>query len=162
MLSDVAPKGYPLYRQMYGVTSAVINPANTYPWPLVTKGDKPMVVSAEMGVVYRFHEFIISQFPIKNAKNETLWEQNLFETAFDAKGFLNVGLESILRGVVTSYIPNFKSGVDEAFRYARSMNSNKTYRGNPFDIVTWSVVHEREQGLPTFNEYFEAYNNQGT
>jgi peroxidase len=146
---------------MYGANSLEVNPANTYPWPLVTKGGKPMVVSAEMGVIYRFHEFIISKFPIKNAKNDTLWEQDLFATAFNASGFIDVGLENILRGVVSSFIPNFKSGVDEAYRSAGSWNSTTPYKGKPFDIVTWSIVHEREQGLPTFNDYFRAYNDQG-
>ena len=27
-----------------------------------------------------------------------------------------------------------------------------THFQQPFDIVTWSIVHEREQGLPTFNQ----------
>ena len=144
---------------MYGANALKINPANTYPWPLVTKGDKPMIVSAEMSVVYRFHEFIISSFPIKDRKNNTLWEQDLFQTAFNATGFLGAGLESILRGVTATSIPNFKSGVDEAFRSAGSRHS-KGYMGKPFDIVTWSIVHEREQGLPTFNNYFRKYNEQ--
>lgn len=137
---------------MYGETALKINPANTYPWPLVTKDNKPMVVSAEMAVVYRFHEFIISDFPIKDADNNTLWEQDLFDTGFNSTGFINTGLENVLRGMVASTIPNFKSGVDENFR------TTGKYRGKPFDIVTWSIVHEREQGLPTFNNYFRAYN----
>lgn len=146
---------------MYGESAFKINPANSYPWPLVTKGGKPMVVSAEMAIVYRFHEFIISSFPIKDSKNKTVKEQDLFETAFNAKGFLDVGLEPILRGLIATTIPNFKSGVDEAFRSAGSRNSSQMYRGNPFDIVTWSIVHEREQGLPTFNQYFREYHKQG-
>jgi len=108
-----------------------------------------------MAVVYRFHDFIISTFPIKDALNETLWEQEVFKTAFDATGFLDTGLENILRGMTATHIPNFKSGVDEAFRPAGK------HRGKPFDIVVWSVVHEREQGLPTFNDYFRAYNAAG-
>jgi peroxidase len=147
--------GFPLYRQMYGENVLQINPANTYPWPLVTKGGKPMTVSAEMAVVYRFHEFIIKTFPIKDALNETIWDQNLFATGFNATGFIDAGLDNILRGIASTHIPNFKSGVEETFRTAGQ------YRGSPFDIVTWSIVHEREQGLPTFNEYFRAYNEQG-
>ncbi|KAJ4039056.1 hypothetical protein NW761_010327 [Fusarium oxysporum] len=129
--------GFPLYRQMFGENALEINPANTYPWPLVTKSGKPMTVSAEMAVVYRVHEFIIPNFPIKDQNNETLWEQNL-----------------ILAGALSSHIPNFKSGVDESFRSAG------LYRGRPFDIVVSSIVHEREQGLPTFNQYFREYNAQ--
>ncbi|PNY19822.1 Uncharacterized protein TCAP_07465, partial [Tolypocladium capitatum] len=146
--------GFPLYRQMFHKGPMEINPANTYPWPLVTKNGRPMTVSAEMAVVYRFHEFIISSFPIKDAANETMWEQDLFSTGFNATGFIDTGLENVLRGMVASHIPNFKSGVDEAFRSAG------VYRGQPFDVATWSVVHEREQGLPTFNQYFRAYNLQ--
>ena len=147
--------GFPLYRQMYGESDLKINPANTYPWPLVTKAGKPMVVSAEMAVVYRFHEFIISSFNITDAASNTLWEQDLFSTGFNASGFIDAGLENVLRGMVGSHIPNFKSGVDENFRSAGK------YRGKPFDVVTWSIIHEREQGLPTFNDYFRSYNKQG-
>ena len=114
-----------------------------------------MVVSAEMSVLYRFHEFIISSFPITDAANNTLWEQDLFSTGFNASGFIDAGLENVLRGMVGTHIPNFKSGVDESFRSAGK------YRGKPFDIVTWSIIHEREQGLPTFNDYFREYNKQG-
>lgn len=114
-----------------------------------------MVASAEMAIVYRFHEFIIRDFPIKDALNNTLRTQNLFSTAFDSKGFIDTGVEGILRGMLATHIPNFKSGVEEEFRSAGK------YRGQPFDIATWSIVHEREQGLPTFNQYFRAYNAQG-
>lgn len=114
-----------------------------------------MVASAEMAVVYRFHEFIIRDFPIKDALNNTIRTQNLFQTAFDSKGFVDTGIENILRGMLATHIPNFKSGVDEEYRTAGK------YRGKPFDIATWSIVHEREQGLPTFNQYFKAYNSQG-
>lgn len=145
--------GFPLYRQMYGKNDLEINPVHLYPWPLVTKGGKPMVASAEMAVVYRFHEFIVPSFPLKDADNNTIKDKDLFESAFDSKGFVEAGLENILRGMVARDIPNFKSGVDENFRSAGK------YRGQPFDIVTWSIVHEREQGLPTFNQYFAAYNS---
>ncbi|KAK4221571.1 heme peroxidase [Podospora fimiseda] len=133
--------GYPLYRQIY-------------PWPLVTKNGRPMKTSAEMAIVYRFHEFIISSFPIIDPANKTLWEQDLFDTGFNATGFIDAGLENVLRGMVTADIPNFKSGVDENFRSANH------YRNVSFDVATWSIVHEREQGLPTFNQYFRAYNLQ--
>ena len=113
-----------------------------------------MVVSAEMAIVYRFHEFIIPSFPLKDASNNTISEQDLFSTGFNSAGFINAGLENVLRGMVATHIPNFKSGIDEAFRSAGK------YRGQPFDLAAWSIVHEREQGLPTFNVYFRAYNEQ--
>ncbi|KAK8004685.1 hypothetical protein PG990_010722 [Apiospora arundinis] len=102
-----------------------------------------------MAVIYRFQEFIIPSFPIKDGNNETLWEQDLFAT-----GFVDAGLENVVRGMLATHIPNFKSGVDENFRSAGK------YRGQPFDLMTWSIVHEREQGLSTFNQYFRAYNEQ--
>ncbi|KAF4959659.1 hypothetical protein FSARC_10669 [Fusarium sarcochroum] len=55
-----------------------------YQTPLVTTNGKPMTVSVEMAIVYRFHEFIIPSFPIKNQNNETSWEKNLFDTNFNA------------------------------------------------------------------------------
>lgn len=110
--------GFPLYRQMSGKDWLEINPANNYPWPLTTKNGKPTVVSAEMAVVYRFHEFIINSFPIKDGLNDTIWDQRLFDTAFNSTGFFDAGLENILCGVVSTFIPNFKSGVDEDFRSA--------------------------------------------
>jgi peroxidase len=145
--------GFPLYRAMYGESVLSINPVHAYPWPFVTRNDRPMVTSAEMSVVYRFHEFIINKFPIKDEHNKTIEERDLFHTAFDSKTFLKIGADSILRGMVASDIPNFKSGVDEEFRSAGR------YRGSPFDIVTWSVVHEREQGLPTFNKVRPTFCN---
>ena len=45
-------------------------------------------------------------------------------------------------------IPNFHSGVDESFRSA------EWYPGGYFDLAALSVFHERERGLPTFNQYF--------
>ena len=76
--------GFPLYRAMYGESLVSIHPAHTYPWPLVTRNDRPMVTNAEMSVVYRFHEFIINQCPIKDEHNKTLEGRDLFNTAFDS------------------------------------------------------------------------------
>ena len=79
---------------MSGKNFLQINPANTYPWPIATRSGKPTVVSAEMAVVYRFHEFIVKSFPIKDALNETLWDQLVFDTGFNATGFIDAGLEN--------------------------------------------------------------------
>ncbi len=150
--------GFPLFREMMGRDWLQMNPANAYPWPLAMKHGRPTVVSAEMAVVYRFHEFIIEQFPLVDADGATLRNQSLFATGFDAHGFLDAGLDNVLRGVVSTTIPNFKSGVDEAFRSAGAYRGAGP--GHAFDIVVASIVHEREQGLPTFNNYFRAYNAQ--
>ena len=150
-----ADDGFPLYREITGRNWLDINPANSYPWPIASTGGKPTTASAEMATVYRFHEFIIENFPIKDSANKTLWEQNLFDTGFNAIGFMNTGLDNILRGMTSTYIPNFKSGVEESYRSAM------LYNGQALDIVVASIVREREQGLPTFNEYFRAYNRAG-
>jgi hypothetical protein len=105
-----------------------------------------MVPSAEMAIVYRFHELIINSFPLKDEHNNTIKEMSIFGTGFDSRGFLENGADAVLRGMVSTDIPNFKSGVDESFRSAGK------YRGAPLDLVVWSIVHEREQGLPTFND----------
>lgn len=144
--------GFPLFRAIWGKGFADVNPANPYPWPPVTRGGKPTVVSAEMAVVYRFHELIPRTLLVKDAANATLWEQDLFATGYDARGFVGAGLENVLRGMLATSIPNFHSGVDDAYRSAGR------YRGHAFDLVVNSIVHEREQGLPTFNQYFRAYN----
>ena len=137
---------------MTGKNFLQINPANTYPWPIAIEGGKPTAVRAEMAVVYGFHEFIINSFPIRDALNETLWDQSALDTGFNAIGVIDAGLENVLRDVVSMYIPKFKSDVDGLFRSA-----GKASRA-PFNIVIWFVVHEREQGLPTFNNYFREYN----
>ena len=69
-----------------------------------------------MAIVYRFHEFIINKFPLKDAHNKTIEEREIFSTAFNATGFLDIGADPILRGMLATDIPNFKSGVDETFR----------------------------------------------
>ena len=124
--------GYPLFRVLHGENFLKINPAVTYPWDLASKDGKPMTISAEMAVAYRFHDFIIPSLPIKDAGNNTLWDQDLFDTGFNSQGFIEAGLENVLRGILAIPIPNFHSGVDEAFRTAGK------YRGAPFDIATWS------------------------
>ena len=148
--------GFPLFREMLGKNWLDINPANSYPWPIALKSGKPTVVSAAMAIVYRFHESIIKSFPIKDSRNRTLRDQDVFDSGFNATGFIATGLDNILRGLTSITIPNFKSGVDESFRSAGQ------YRGKPFDIVVSSVVHEREQGLPTSNNYFRTYDKAGT
>ena len=55
--------------------------------------------------------------------------------------------------MLTSDIPDFKSGVDDEFR------SVGRYRVSPFVIATRSIVHEREQVLLTSNTvapFFDA------
>lgn len=71
-----------------------------------------------MSIVYRFHEFIINKFPIKDSRNKTIEEREIFQTAFDAKGYMALGADKVLRGMLATDIPNFKSGVDETFRSA--------------------------------------------
>lgn len=125
--------GFPLFRQMFGRNVWSMNPAIVYPWPFVTRERKPMTISTEMAVGYRFHEFLMESFPIKNEDNITLWRQNLFDTGYDAEGFISTGLDNILRGMVAESIPNFKSGIAKDFRSANM------YNGAPFDLASWGL-----------------------
>lgn len=38
-----------------------------------------------------------------------------------------------------------------------TFNFNDPRMGDGFDIVAWTIEHEREMGVPTYNQYFSAY-----
>lgn len=77
-------------------------------------------------------------------------------TTFDASGFMEVGIDAVLRGMATTTIPNFHSGVSEDYRSAW-VSYAVPGEGFGYDMVAWTIVQERERGLPTFNEYFRRY-----
>jgi len=58
--------------------------------------------------------------------------------------------------MVNSTIPNFHSGVSEDLR-SGFVSYAVPQEGFGYDIAAWTIVHERERGLPTFNEYFRKY-----
>lgn len=53
----------------------------------------------------------LHSFPIKDERNNTLETLELFNTAFDSKGFLARGADKILRGMLATDIPKFKVGM---------------------------------------------------
>jgi len=77
-------------------------------------------------------------------------------TTFDAEGFVKVGIDAVLRGMASATIPNFHSGVSEDYRSAR-ISYAVPGEGFGYDMAAWTIVQERERGLPTFNEYFRQY-----
>ncbi|OLL23961.1 Peroxinectin A [Neolecta irregularis DAH-3] len=129
---------------------ASLDDVRTYPWPQAMKDGRPSVASNEMGITFRFHEMIPDELSIIEANGDTT-RVSFSESNYESKRFMEAGLDNILRGMITDDIPNFRSGVNEDFRSARSDQRHL------FDIVTSSIVHEREQGIPTFNQYFRDY-----
>ena len=77
-------------------------------------------------------------------------------TTFDASGFVEVGIDSVLRGMASHTIPNFHSGVAEDYRSAW-ISYAVPGEGFGYDMVAWTIAQERERGLPTFNDYFRQY-----
>jgi len=92
----------------------------------------------------------------------------LADTAFDASGFLRVGLDQVVAGMGASTIPGFRSGTQDEYRNIKwHLGDPNTIAG--FDLVAWSIgklysktlfpsnqqhiEHERERGLPTYNEF---------
>jgi peroxidase len=112
----------PLFRQVYGKSFIEMNPAHGYPWDVVTPGGKPMVASHEMSLGYRFHDLIVHSVPVLDIRGNGP-KVRLADTQFEARKFMDVGIESILRGMVSSDIPNFKSGVDEVIHTHRTVRS---------------------------------------
>lgn len=121
---------------------------------VITSSTPPRVLTRES----------ILSFNVIDAHNKVVATDTLFNSAFNTSRYLSYGADNILRGMLSADIPKFKSGVDEAYRSAgayRGASSLSSFLActyhltppqSPFDIVTWSIVHEREQGLPTFNQ----------
>jgi len=58
--------------------------------------------------------------------------------------------------MATIQIPNFHSGTDDEFRDMKWDFGNPNIKQG-FDLVAWTIQHERERGLPSFNQYFSHY-----
>jgi peroxidase len=74
---------------------------------------------------------------------------------------MKVGIDSVLRGMAGSTIPNFHSGLSEDYRSAW-ISYSLPGEGFGFDLAAWTIMQERERGLPPFNEYFRRYPGQVT
>lgn len=155
--------GFYLWRAVYKKSILQLNPLVVrYPWDVTTREGKPMIASQEMSIGYRFHDLIVETFPLKSAdgKNITIAELPLQATVANAEGFLSYGLECVLGGMASTPIPNFQSGVAEAFRTWNIYNETADGDQRWTDLAMLSIVHERERGVPSFNAYFRAFNSK--
>ena len=149
--------GFGLWRQWYQVSFLNLNPTNNvYPWKLTQKHQKPMTTSQELTIGYRFHDLLPETMNLIDERGRVFKTVPLVDTAFDAEGFVGAGLENVLRGMASSDIPNFHSGIDDSFRNVK-FDLALPQLGDGFDMAAWTVIQERERGLPTFNEYFRSY-----
>ena len=155
-ISPPASDGFGLFREWYGQTVLTINPYHNYPWSRTLVQGRPLVTSQELAMGYRFHDLIPEEFPLINDKNVTTEMKRVNNTSFDAEGFFKVGVDAVLRGMAGSTIPNFKSGISEDYRNAR-ISYSLPGEGHGFDLAAWTIVQERERGIPPFNEYFRKY-----
>lgn len=149
--------GFPIFRKWFDASIMKINAYHSYPWVhgLTDKG-QPIVSSEEMLVGYRFHDLIPHAINLTDEHWKPVAEKKTVDTSFDAKGFVETGSDSVLRGMSTAFIPNFHSGTIEDFRSMQMHLSDPTM-GAGFDMVAWSIERERERGVPTFNNYFKEY-----
>jgi len=180
---DIRPPrddGMPLYREWHQKSVWEINPLYTYPFHLTLVNGKPMVTSQELALGYRFHDFIPELFSTIDENGQILKTMKLAETSFDGRGFFNVGIDPVLRGMASATMPYFHSGMSEDFRSAKysyavpqeggkyphhgySSQSKSSppplnhYMGAGYDMAAATIIQERERGIPTFNDYFRNY-----
>jgi peroxidase len=148
--------GVPLFRQWHAKNALQMNAVTHFPfWPGLVNG-KPVTTSQEMAIGYRFHEILPTNVPLVNETGQVNGTYNVVKTAFDSEGFIKAGLENVLRGMAAVQIPNFHTGTSDEYR-------NMVFNfGDPsenvfYDLVAKTITHERERGLPAFNDYFRAY-----
>jgi peroxidase len=156
-LSFPASDGVGFIREFYGKSFFQgLNNFYTYPWKVIMPNDVPVTGTHEMAIGYRFHDFIPDSIPVIDEKNNTILTINTADTTFNAKGFLSLGLESILRGMANQEIPGFHSGVAETYRNAK-ISYTIPQEDKYFDLIAWTIAQERSRGVPTYNEYFRKY-----
>jgi len=128
-----------------------LNPYHPYPFKPALVNGKPVTTSQEMAIGYRFHEILPTDVPLINENGEVTSNYNIVNTSFDAEGFLKVGLDAVLRGMASIKIPRFHTGTSDIYRNMR-FNFGDPEEHTGFDLVAWTIYHERERGLPTFNQ----------
>jgi peroxidase len=148
--------GLPLFRQWHGKNVLQLNPYHPYPFQPALVNGKPVTTSQEMAIGYRFHEILPTDVPLIDEAGKVTTTYNIVNTSFDAEGFLKVGLDAVLRGMASIKIPRFHTGTSDIYRNMR-FNFGDPQEHTGFDLVAWTIYHERERGLPTFNQYFTYY-----
>jgi hypothetical protein len=128
----------------------------SYPWKAglhaVTK--MPPTLTVEFSIGYQWHELLPGDIFLcnvsKGAIDQCLTKVGMVSSAFSAHTMQQYGIESILSGMAASQIPHFHSGLADELR-----NVKHKY-GGLRDLAAWTIEHERERGLPTFNEFYGA------
>jgi cytochrome P450 len=130
----------------------------SYPWKAglhaVTK--MPPTLTVEFSIGYQWHELLPGDIFLCNvsrgAIDQCLTKVGMVSSAFSADTMQKYGVEAILSGMAASQIPHFHSGLADELR-----NVKHPY-GGLRDLAAWTIEHERERGLPTFNEFYgESY-----
>lgn len=144
-----------IMRSWTGKTVLEINPLTmSYPWQMLLnpKTGDPYSLPNEFSVGYRWHDLIPASLQIFDKENNPTTLVNLAETAFNATSFKQTGINSVVEAMSVTQIPDFHSGIQDTYR-SMKFNFRNPDEGNGFDLAAWAIMHERERGLPTFNEY---------
>jgi len=149
-----------IFQSWYGENFLTVNPLVKYPWKRVLNphSGAPNSLPTEFAVAYRWHDLIPDNLVVYLENNQTT-NISLTQTAYNATIFKEFGLENILRGMAITDIPHFHSGVQNAYRNMK-FNFPSPNEGNGFDLAAWQIEHERERGMPTFNEYIKDYDGK--
>jgi hypothetical protein len=161
-MPGIYPTPLSIFQQWYGETMLTINPLVRYPWKRVLSPDgTPNTLPQEFSIGYRWHDLIPTNMAIVDDHENIVNWVSLADTAFDAISFKNTGIESVVRGMGATTIPGFGSGTQDAFRNIGWNLGDPGFRTG-FDLVAWAIEHERERGLPTYNEYIKDYDGKPT
>jgi peroxidase len=154
------PTPLSIFQQWYGETLLTINPLVRYPWKRVlSPAGTPNTLPQEFSIGYRWHDLIPTNMAIVDKEENIKNWVSLAETAFDAETFKKTSLQAVLRGMGATTIPGFLSGTQDAFRNIKWNLGDPTFNTG-FDLVAWAIEHERERGLPTYNEYIKDYDGK--
>jgi len=120
------------------------------------KTQTPFLMPAEFSIGYRWHDVLPSHIAVADERNNIYDWVDLTDTAFNGTAFAEYGLADVLRGMSLTQIPDFRSGLQDNARNVKSNMGQPDIEDN-FDLAAWSIAHERERGVPTYNEYMKDY-----